>query len=162
MEKVSIGDLERYMGAASEWRPVDAELGTEDLSLGYYEMEPGDEFLFGGKYRYEKREEVFYVQSGAITFETEDGDVEAVAGDVVRFAPNEWKGGTNTGDERAVMLQMGAPQERGERTYVRDCSVCGERTPQDFELTEARDYFISYCAECGTELVRFTEEETID
>lgn len=162
MEKVHIDDLERYMGAASEWRPVDGALGAENLSLGYYELEPDDEFLFGGIYRYEKREEVFYVQQGSITFETEDRTVEAVSGDVVRFAPDEWKGGTNTGTERAVMLQLGAPQERGERTYLRECPDCGERTPQDFELTEARDYFISYCGECGTELVRYTEEATID
>lgn len=157
MEKVRIDELERYMGAAAEWRPVDNDLGAENLSLSYYELDQGDEFLFGGTYRYEKREEVFYVQQGSVTFETEDGDVEVASGEVARFAPNEWKGGTNTGTDRAVMLHMGAPQERGERTYLRECPDCGERTAQDFELTEARDFFISYCGECGNEIVRFTE-----
>lgn len=162
MEKVRIDEQERYMGAASEWRPLDQGLGVENLSLSYYELEPDDGYLFGGLYRYETREEVFYVQEGTITFETEDGEIEAEAGDVVRFAANEWKGGTNRGPERAVMLQLGAPQERGERTYLRECSDCDDRTPQDFELTDERDYFISYCGECGTELVRFTETETED
>lgn len=157
MNKVRIDELERFMGAADEWRPVDGDLDAENLSLSYYELEPDDEFLFGGIYRYETREEVFYVQDGTVTFETGDGDVEAEAGEVVRFAPNEWKGGTNTGTDRAVLLHMGAPQERGERSYLRECPECGERTPQDFELTEARDYFIAYCGECETEIVRYTE-----
>lgn len=157
MEKVQIDELEQFMGAASEWRPIHGDLGTENVSLNYYELDTDSSFLFGGTYRYETQEEVFYVQQGTVTFETENGDIEAEAGEVVRFAPNEWKGGTNTGPERAVVLQMGAPQDRGERAYLRECPECGERTPQDFELTEARDFFIAHCAECGTETARFTE-----
>jgi len=157
MDKVRIDELERFMGAADEWRPIHGDLGTENVSLNYYELDPDDGFLFGGVYQYETQEEVFYVQQGTVTFETEGEDVEAEAGEVVRFAPGEWKGGTNAGTDRAVMLHVGAPQDRGERNYLRDCPECGERTPQDFELTEARDFFIAYCDECGTELVRFTE-----
>lgn len=158
MEKVTINDLERYMGAATELRPVGHDLGAENIALFYYELDPGDSFLWGGTFRYEKREEVCYIQEGTVTFETEEGDVEAGPGDVVRFAPGEWKGGTNTGTERVVALLVGAPQDRASLIFKLECPECGERTLQAVEMTEARDLLTTSCAECGTETGQFTED----
>lgn len=155
MENVRINELEQYMGPAVVLKPVYPELGGEHVNLIYYELEP-DDILYFGYYRHENQEEVFYVQKGTITFETEEGDVEVESGDVIRFAPGEWKGGTNTGTERAVVLAIGAPPDRGETTFLRECPECGERTPQEIEMTEARDLLTIHCEACGTETGRFT------
>lgn len=79
-----------------------------------YELDPED-IIYSGYYRHENQEEVFYVQHGTVTFETEEANVETGPGDVVRFAPGEWKGGTNTGAGRAIVLAIGAPPDRGRR-----------------------------------------------
>lgn len=120
-----------------------------------YELDPED-IIYSGYYRHENQEEVFYVQHGTVTFETEEANVETGPGDVVRFAPGEWKGGTNTGTGRAIVLAIGAPPDRGETTFLRECPECGDRTPQEIEMTEARDLPTIYCEACGTETGRFT------
>lgn len=156
MEKVRIDELERYMGAAAEWRPIHGDLNAENLRLSYYKLDPGNSFLFDDYNCYEDEEEVYYIQQGTVTFETEDGDVEAEAGEVVRFAPGEWKRGTNAGTEPAVALDLVAPA--GDvPAHQRECPDCGKRTPQDIEMTEARDLLMTYCEACGTETGRFTE-----
>lgn len=158
MEKIRIKELERYMGAASELRPLGPALGAENVAIFYYELDPGDSLLWGGIFRYEEREELCYIQEGSITFETEEGDVPAEAGEVVRFAPGEWKGGTNTGSERTVALLLGSPQDRGSLETQLECPECGDRTLQEIEMTEARDLLMTNCAECGGETGQFTED----
>lgn len=124
MEKVRIDDLERYKGAATELRPMGPDLDAENLAMFYYVLEPRDSFLWGGIFRYEKREEVCYVLQGTVTFETEDGTVEAGPDEALRFAPGEWKGGTNTGTERVIALLVGAPQDRASLEFKLECAEC--------------------------------------
>lgn len=157
MEKIRITNLDRYWSSAAEMRPIGGDLGVENLAMFYYELETGDSFLWGGTFRYEEREEIIYIQHGTVTFETEEGDVKAEAGDVVRFAPGEWKGGTNTGTERAVALLIGAPQDRDGWKTNYPCPECGKRTRQDMEMAEAGELLITMCAECGTEFGRFSK-----
>ncbi|WP_435334516.1 cupin domain-containing protein [Haloarchaeobius sp. TZWWS8] len=154
MKKVHIDDVDSRMGPAAVKRPLTDALGATDLALNYYELDPGDSLGFG-YHRHGAQEEVFYVQSGAVTFETDSGDERVEGGEVVRFAPGESQLGTNEGDERAVVLAMGAPQDSGELHMVRHCEACGERTPQTIELTEERDAVVTLCEDCGTETGRF-------
>ncbi|WP_257299305.1 cupin domain-containing protein [Haloarchaeobius sp. FL176] len=155
MEKVTIADAKRRMGPADVKRPLTDALGATDFALNYYELAPGDSLGFG-YHRHSDQEEVFYVQSGVVTFETESGDVPVESGDVVRFAPGEWQLGSNESDERAVVLAMGAPKEAGELTMVRHCEDCGERTEQTLSLTDERDAVVSSCVDCSAETGRFT------
>ena len=164
MERVSIDDVDSYMGPAAVKRPLTEALGATDLAINYYELDPGDSFAFG-LHRHSDQEEVFYVQAGTVTFHrgSAAGDTaeetEAVtvgAGELVRFGPGEFQRGVNEGNERVVALALGAPQESGETTITRECDDCGRRTRADIELTDDRDALVTVCTECGAETGRFT------
>jgi len=86
------------------------------MALNYYELAPGDSFAYG-YHRHERQEELFLVQQGAATFETEAGDVVVEAGEVVRFVPGEFQRGVNEGEERVVAFALGAPRGRGTRRF---------------------------------------------
>ncbi|MFT4931645.1 MAG: putative cupin superfamily protein [Natronomonas sp.] len=155
MRKRDVSDMESRMGPASVIRPLTEALGLSDFAMNYYELEPGESFAYGF-HAHEKQEEVFYVQSGTVTFETTGDEVEVGPGELVRFGPGEYQRGTNRGDERVVALAMGAPQEAGETEILRECEGCGERTPHRLELAEGKDAILTICETCGVETGRFT------
>jgi uncharacterized cupin superfamily protein len=155
MRKRSLDEMDDRMGPADVIRPLTDALGLADLAMNYYELAPGDSFAYGF-HAHAEQEEVFFVQEGTATFETDEGDVEVSAGELVRFGPGEFQRGVNRGDERVVALAIGAPQAAGETTVLRDCEDCGGRTPQDIELTDDHDAVVTVCVECGAETGRFT------
>jgi len=155
MEKTALDDVGDWMGPADVKRPLGRALGLEDAAINYYELGPEDSFAFG-YHRHADQEEVFYVQRGTVTFETEDGPVEVGAGEAVRFEPGEWQRGVNEGDERVVALALGAPADAGETTILRECPDCGERTPQDVDRAADADALVTLCEDCGAETGRFT------
>jgi len=155
MERLRIDDVDSRVGPAAVKRLLGPALGTTDLAINYYELEAGDSFGFG-YHRHEAQEEVFYVQQGTVTFETEDGDVPVDAGEVIRFGPGEWQRGTNAHDERVVALALGAPKDGGETEMVRDCPDCGERTHQRVDRADDGEALVTLCGDCGAETGRFT------
>ena len=155
MEKVRLTDLESRMGPADVKRQLSRALGAEHVSVNYYELAPGEAFGFG-YHRHADQEELFYVQSGTATFETEDGDVTVAAGEAIRFAPGEWQLGRNDGEERVVALALGAPQATGDTEMHRDCPECDERTRHTIEMAEGRDALVTLCTVCGAETGRYT------
>ena len=155
MERIATTDPDRRMGPAADKRALSSALGTTDLALNYYELDPGDAFGFG-YHRHPEQEEVFYVVEGTATFETEDGDVAVGAGEAVRFAPGEWQLGRNAGEERVVALAMGAPEDGRETEMLRECPDCGGRTENAVEMTDDRDALVTRCTDCGAETGRFT------
>ncbi|QPV61366.1 cupin domain-containing protein [Halosimplex litoreum] len=155
MDHVDREDVERRMGPAADKRALAAALGTAELALNYYELDPGDSFGFG-YHRHPDQEEVFYVIEGTATFETEDGDVAVSAGEAVRFAPGEWQLGRNAGDERVVALAMGAPKDAGRTEMLRECPDCGGRTEGTVEMADDREALVTRCTDCGAETGRFT------
>ncbi|WP_254272991.1 cupin domain-containing protein [Haloarcula marina] len=155
MERTSLDDAPARLGPAAVKRSLSSALDTTELAMNYYELAPGETFGLG-YHRHPEQEEVFYVQSGTATFETEDGDVTVEAGEAVRFAPGEWQLGRNDGDERVVALALGAPREANDTEMVRECPDCGERTRQRVALTDDRDALLTYCTACDAETGRFT------
>lgn len=153
MEHVRIDAVEDWMGPASIKRPLGRALGTTEMAINYYELAPGESFAFG-YHRHTEQEEVFYIQSGTVTFETEAGDVAVETGEAIRFEPGEFQQGTNHSDERVVAVALGGPAEPGETEIRRDCPDCGERTPQRIE--PADDALRTLCENCDTETGRFT------
>ncbi|EFW93758.1 hypothetical protein ZOD2009_01405 [Haladaptatus paucihalophilus DX253] len=154
MEKVTIDDVDGQMSAADVRRPVSKALGTEDMAINYYELAPGDSFAFG-YHAHGDQEEVFYVQSGTVTFETDDEDVVVSAGELIRFAPDEFQRGVNEGEERVVALALGAPRDTEEIEMYRHCEECGERTRNKIEMADSRDELVTSCLDCGAETGRF-------
>lgn len=155
MERVDVDAVDRVPDSATVKRPLTGALGATDLALNRYELAPGDSFAYG-YHRHSSQEEVFVIERGTVTFETEAGDVEVAAGEAVRFAPGEFQQGVNRGDERVVALAIGAPQDSGEVTILRDCPDCEERTSTAIEGADGGDARISRCLECGAQTGRFT------
>jgi uncharacterized cupin superfamily protein len=154
MKKVTIKDVDTYLGPAAEKRPLGKALGTTDLAVNYYELEPGDSFAFG-YHSHGNQEEVFYVQSGVVTFETEEGAVDVSAGEAIRFAPGEFQRGVNESDDDVVALALGAPRESGELEMLRECPDCGEMTENTIEMADDREALVTLCEDCGAVTGRF-------
>ncbi|WP_424001350.1 cupin domain-containing protein [Haloarcula salina] len=155
MEKVTIDAVESRMGPASVKRALTGPLDADGVALNHYELEPGERFGFG-YHRHPNQAEVFVVQAGTATFETEDGDVRVEAGEAIRFAPGEWQLGRNDGDERVVALAIGVPREMSDTEMLRRCEACGGRTHNRVEMADDREALLTRCTECGAETGRFT------
>ena len=155
MEHVAIDDLDNWMGPADVKRPIGTALCTEDMGLRYYELAPGESTAFG-YHAHENQEEVFYVLDGSLAFETESGDVEVGAGEVIRFEPGEFQRSHNLGDSRTRILGIGAPADAGELTLLRECPDCGDRTDHTIESVDDGAALVTICGDCGAETGRFT------
>ncbi|WP_135305252.1 cupin domain-containing protein [Haloarcula amylovorans] len=155
MEKVSVDAVDSRMGPADVKRSLSNALDTSDLAVNYYELAPGETFGLG-YHQHPNQEELFYVQRGTATFETEDGDIPVGPDEAIRFAPGEWQLGRNASDERVVALALGAPKDTSETEMVRHCESCGERTEQRVEMTDDRDALVTRCVNCDEETGRFT------
>lgn len=150
MKKVAIEDTNGH--APRAFQPLTEALGATGLALNYYERASG-EHIGDCYHRHHKQEEVFYVLSGTATFETEDGDVEVDAGELIRFAPGEWQQGRNDGGDRLVVLALGAPRSDEPMDLRRTCPSCEERTPAVPEESDGEVVF--YCEVCGAETGRY-------
>lgn len=117
MEKLAVEDVDNDINPAAVRRRLTDPLGLSDFAMNYYELEPGDSFAYA-YHEHEIQEEVFYVISGTVTFDTEDGPVEVGPEEAVRFSPGEFQRGWNRGDDRVVALALGAPLEYGDRKSV--------------------------------------------
>jgi uncharacterized cupin superfamily protein len=158
MEHVDTDDIESAMGPATVKKRVSRALGATDHVLNEYELEPGDALGFG-YHNHADQEEVFYVLDGQVTFDTEAGETTVGAGEAIRFGPGEWQLGTNEGDGRARVLAVGAPEEMGETTMVRDCADCGAETVQRIEMVGDKEALATVCVDCGAETGRFVNGE---
>ncbi|SDJ45130.1 Cupin domain-containing protein [Halovenus aranensis] len=154
METVSIDELENSIQPAARICRLTDALGLTDVALNYYELEPGDSFAFA-YHSHELQEEVFYIQNGTATFETDDGDVEVGAGELIRFGREEFQRGWNYGDETVVALALGAPQESGTQVTLRYCQHCDQKTDNSLDSADNESAVVARCTDCGTETGRW-------
>lgn len=154
MDRVRLADVDNAYGPAAVSRRLTGPLGAADVALNYGELDPGDAFGFG-YHRHAAHEEVFVVEAGTGTFETEAGPVVVGPNEAVRFAPGEYQRGVNEGNERVRALAIGAPRESGETEVRRRCADCGERTPQTIEWADDAEGLVSRCLDCGAVTGRF-------
>lgn len=159
MKKVAVDSVPNAVQSAAVMRRLTDALETTDLAINYYELEPGDSFSFA-YHSHELQEEVFYVQEGTATFETESGPVTVEASEVIRFPPGELQRGWNRGDERVVALALGAPLAYGEVLRLRDCPSCAEMTDNDLNRRgddSEKEVVVAHCKTCGTETGRWVD-----
>lgn len=154
MERATIAEIESVVDSATVKRPLTDALRASHLAINYYELEPGDSFAYG-YHMHENQEEVIIVQSGTVTFETEEGEVTIRGGEVIRFAPGEYQQGMNRSSDRVEAIAIGAPRESGETVILRYCEDCGERTPQAIEWADDRNAKRTRCEDCERTTGRF-------
>lgn len=154
MEHVDVEDVDNAVQSATVMKPLTDALGTTDVAVNYYELDPGDSFAFA-YHSHGVQEEAFFVFSGTATFETDEGAVEVGPCEAVRFGREEFQRGWNRGDERVVALALGAPLEYGGGRTLRDCETCGERTDHDLSRADDEDAVVATCEACGTETGRW-------
>lgn len=156
MDKRAIDDVPNQpspLEVHSVRRPISDALEFSDFAMNYFELEPGESFS-GGYHTHHDQEEVFYVQSGTATFDTEDGAVVVDAGEVIRFEPSEFQQGYNAedADEIVVGFAFGAPASKHDWEQIESiayCRECEEKRGHGLELTDDEEFRL-YCLECET------------
>jgi uncharacterized cupin superfamily protein len=134
-------------------RGLTEPLGTSDVAINYYALDPGEAFS-GGLHAHLDQEEVFYVIEGTATFETmpaataEAETVEVSAGEAVRFAPGEYQQGRNESDDRVVALALGAPRDSTEGRIPQPCEACDSDV---LALARGDEGMVLRCPDCGEE-----------
>jgi uncharacterized cupin superfamily protein len=152
MEKTDVTEATRYLGTASTVRSLTEALDTSDVAINYHELAPGDA-LSTGLHTHLDQEEVFYVVSGAVTFEKAHDRVTLARDEAIRFAPGEYQHGFNGGDRPAVVLAIGAPA--GSEDVRVECPDCGDRsTPEGEKIDD--DHVVIRCGTCDAVIARLT------
>jgi uncharacterized cupin superfamily protein len=123
MERVSVDEIE-MIDAAQGFRILTNALGATDVAINRYDLAPGGRI--GGYHAHHDQEEVFYVLSGQLTLETEDGDVRVGPDEAVYFDRGEFHFAYNAGDEPVRSIALGAPPDSQEIESVRECGGCGD------------------------------------
>ncbi len=154
MDIATIASEKRLFGPATIKRRLAPTLNTEQITLNYYELAPGDSFAFG-YHKHDNQEEIFYIQQGTVTFQTEDGEITVEEGSCVRFPPGEFQRGINEGKERVIALALGIPQETTNTEILRDCSSCGKQTHQTIEFADDKDALVTVCLVCDSKTGQF-------
>jgi uncharacterized cupin superfamily protein len=149
MEKVTIDDIAESERGEADVRNVADALGTTDLAMNRFRLEPGQS-LTGGMHAHLDQEEVFCVIEGTATFETPEGIQEVDAGEVIRFAPGDYQQGRNEGDTELSVLALGAPKESTETRVPMECPECGESDSMAVVMGE--EGMTLQCPECGAEM----------
>ncbi|WP_440764950.1 cupin domain-containing protein [Natronorubrum sp. DTA7] len=152
MEKTAIDDVDietNPMDVHSIRRPISKALGFSDFAMNYFELE-ADESFSGGYHTHHDQEEVFYVQSGTATFDTEEGEVTVGEDEVIRFAPGEFQQGYNDGDDPVVGFAFGAPGAQHDWDQIESmifCQDCEEEVGHGLELTNEGAFRMT-CTDC--------------
>lgn len=154
MKKVTIDTVENSIQPAAVMRKLTNLLGLTDLAINYYELEPGDSFAFA-YHNHEIQEEVFYIQEGTATFETDEGEIEVSAGEILRFDRGEFQRGWNYSDETVTALALGAPLEYGTQVKLRYCESCEAETDTSLARADDEKVVVASCKECGEETGRW-------
>jgi uncharacterized cupin superfamily protein len=149
MEKVTTEEVETGDRPGTTVRGLSEELGTTDLAINHYRLDPGEAFS-GGMHTHMDQEEVFYVVAGEATFETPDGEVSVGEGEAVRFAPGDYQRGRNEGDEPVEALALGAPKGSTDVRVPQPCPECGES--DSLRAVPAEEGFAFECPECGADV----------
>ena len=163
MESVRIRDVESSpTETGAERRTLADPLGTTDIAINHYVLDPGERFA-ASLHAHPDQEEVFVILAGEATFETRpsgertvnEREVTVGENEAIRFGPGEFQSGRNATDERVVALALGAPRDSEDVRIARipavgeiACPDCGRG---DMRIRDTGTDLV--CLDCGGELV---------
>lgn len=105
-----------------ERRTLTDALGITEMAINHYVIEPGERI--SGLHAHMDQEELFFILSGALVFETLSGAVTVSEDEAIRFAPGEFQSGKNVTDESVAVLGCGAPRDSEEIRIPLACPDC--------------------------------------
>lgn len=150
---VAVDDLPDAPNPTRHKKEVDEAVEASEFGFNVIVADPGERLPWG-YHRHPDHEELFYVVSGTVAFETPEGTFEVGPDEaffVPRDAPNR---GVAVGDGRATVVAVGAPKAADAAVIEEECAECGEATDREYEVVERngeRAYQLS-CAGCGADL----------
>ena len=104
-------------GSGRNWKILYPEMGCEQMTLNYFEHEPGVTFT---PHVHDESVDVIIVLKGRGQIASNDDTISFRAGDILYVLPGVYHGTTNTGDEPLVMFSLQAPPDRKLYTGERD------------------------------------------
>ncbi|WP_255149725.1 cupin domain-containing protein [Halorarius halobius] len=156
-QQVVVAELPDAPNPTRHKKEVDEAVGATEFGFNVITAEPGERLPWGF-HSHPDHEELFYVLSGRVAFETDDGDREVTAGEVLFVPPGRGQRGVAVGDDPAEVVAVGAPKATDGAVIEEECPACGETTDREYH-SERRDGTTAYvlsCAACGTEVDRLT------
>ncbi|SFR43488.1 cupin domain-containing protein [Halogeometricum limi] len=156
VERVTVSDIPDTPNPTSHKREVDEAVGATAFGFNVLEVRPGEQVPWG-YHSHPEHEELFYVVSGTLTVDTEDGPVRANAGDAVFVAAGEKNRAHNAADEPAEVVAVGAPKDADHAVIEEACPACGVVGGREYERVAGDDgpQYVLSCESCGAETLRF-------
>lgn len=115
-----VEDVYRGTEVPGEFRPLTAELGSEQLAVTLIRVPPHSDFEQGTGHRHAELEEVYLVTRGTLTMRFDDEVVRVAAGSAVRVSTETVRSHRNEGDEPVEMWAISRRGERSDATKVDD------------------------------------------
>ena len=117
--KINLDELDDQAAGAGiesqEARFARRDLEAERIGLAHYRVRPGHRLEFGHRHR--SMEEAYVVLAGSGTFRVDDETFEVAVHDVVRVAPESWRG-WEAGDGGMELLALGEHVEGADESEM--------------------------------------------
>lgn len=152
-QKIDVEALSSAPAPCREKKEVDEAVEASAFGFNVYEADPGEQIPWGS-HRHPDHEELFYVISGALEFETPAGTYRVEAGEAFFIPADHPNSSRAVGDEPARAVAVGAPKETDQAILSEECPECGEVTDREFEKTEENGERVVrlYCTNCGAKV----------
>ena len=149
-DHVHVADLPDAPNPTRGKKEVDQAVGATAFGFNVLTADPGEQLPWG-YHRHPDHEELFYVVSGTLRFETPDGDYRVDAGDAFYVEPDSPQKGVAVGDDPAVVVATGAPKASDDAVVAEECPACGETTDRTHEesVEGGEQVYHLFCAACG-------------
>lgn len=154
--KVDVAELPNTPNPTTEKKQVDEAVGATEFGFNVYTANPGERVPWG-YHAHPDHEELFYVLSGELVVETEDGQFR-VGPDEAFFVPRGKPNLARAGDETVRFVAVGAPKASDGAVISEECPACGEVGGRDYDVrtVDGTETYVLSCASCGAETDRFT------
>ena len=149
-QHVDVTDLPDAPNPTREKKEVDEAVGATAFGFNVMTADPGEQLPWG-YHRHPDHEELFYVVSGALRFETPDEEFRVATGEAFFVEPDSPQKAVAVGDGPAVVVATGAPKAADDAVVEERCPACGETTDRTHEedVEDGERVYHLLCTSCG-------------
>ncbi|MWG35701.1 cupin domain-containing protein [Halomarina oriensis] len=152
-EHVRVDELPDAPNPTRHKKEVDEAVDATAFGFNVLTADPGEQLPWG-YHRHPDHEELFYVISGTVAFETPDREYRVDAGTAFFVEPDSPQKGVAVGPDPAVVVATGAPKRSDDTTVEEECPACGETTDRTHEeaVEDGRRVYRLRCTDCGEQV----------